>query len=157
GGTGGSQQKLARRIRIVGVEREKFDANQEFDEMRLLRINVKPRMSEGEIDPGDFTCTVVFYDRGLFKQVIRPTRAVAPKDALKVDGQWPAGEQRTLTAAYIVPKDFRDEEEKTLGERRTYEGYRVLIYYKGVLQDESALPKTLAALPAPPPPEKTGR
>jgi hypothetical protein len=147
-------QKLARRIRIVGVEREKFDANQEFDEMRLLRINVKPRMSEGEIDPADFVCTVVFYDRGLFKNVVRPTRAVAPKDALKVDGAWPAGEQRTLTAAYIVPKDFRDEEEKAVGERRTYEGYRVLIYYKGVLQDETALPKTLASLPAPAPPSR---
>jgi hypothetical protein len=62
-----------------------------------------------------------------------------------------------LTAAYIVPKGFRDQEEKTVGERRTYEGYRVLIYYKSVLQDEVALPKSLLALPAPPPPERTGR
>jgi len=150
-------QRLQRRIRIVNIEREKFEANQEFDEMRLLRINVKPRMSEGEIDASEFVCVVVFYDKSLFKEAVRPTRAVAPKDALKVDGVWPAGEQKTLTAAYIVPKGFRDQEEKTIGERRGYEGYRVLIYYKGILQDETALPKNLLALPAPPPPERTGR
>ena len=150
-------QRLQRRIRIVNVEREKFEANQEFDEMRLLRINVKPRMSEGEIDAGEFVCVVVFYDKSQFKETVRPTRAVAPKDALKVEGVWPAGDQKTLTAAYIVPKGFRDQEEKTVGERRAYEGYRVLIYYKSVLQDEVALPKSILSLPAPPPPERTGR
>ncbi|MFH0908967.1 MAG: FHA domain-containing protein [bacterium] len=150
-------ERLQRRIRIANVEREKFEANQEFDEMRLLRINVIPRMREGGIDVDEFICVVVFYDRSQLKETIRPTRAVAPKDALKVEGVWPAGEQKTLAAAYIVPRGFRDEEEKMVGERRAYEGYRILIYYQGVLQDEAARPKSLLALPAPPPPERTGK
>lgn len=147
-----SARRLEKRIRIASVERERFRANEEYDEMRLIRITLRPRNNERDINPDQVVVTVTFYDRVIGTDRIVPTRALVPEDGLRISGEWAPGEARTVSAAYIVGKNFRAEEEQLIGERRDYEGYRVMVFYRGVLQDESAMPARILELDPPPPP-----
>jgi tetratricopeptide (TPR) repeat protein len=147
---------LPRRIRIQAVERERFPGTREFDEMRLARIVMRPRLAEGRIDADDVRVWVVFYDRVIGSDAVVPTGATAPDAPLRIESAWGAGEQKSVTATYIVPKNFRAEEEARLGQKRAYEGYRVQVWYKGELQDEDAQPRTLLKAPMPDmPPENS--
>ncbi len=143
---------LPRRIRIVSIERERFDASRDYDEMRIVRVAVKPRPSEGDVDTSDFSAVFTFYDKGLNSGKSLPTTAVVPRDPVRVEGRWRSGEQKTLTAAYLIPKGFRVDEQEETGERHAFEGVRIQLYYKDALQDEDAFPKNLLSLPSPPPP-----
>ncbi len=147
--------RLPRRIRIMSVDRERFQGNKEFDEMRLVRVNLRPRMGEGRIDVDDVHVWVVFYDRVVGRQEVVPSGATVPAEPLRVESAWGAGEQKAVSATYIVPTDFRADEEALNGQKRVYEGYRVQVWYKGELQDEDALPSALLKLPMPDPPESS--
>ncbi len=150
--TSTTSQRLEKRIRIVSVERERFRANEEYDEMRLIRITLRPRNNEREVNADQVQLVVVFYDRVIGADRVVPTRALVPEDSLRITGSWAAGEARSVSAAYIVGKGFREQEEQMLGEKREYEGYRVMIYYQGKLQDESAMPARILDMERPPVP-----
>lgn len=149
-----SSHRLAKRIRITGVERERFQENEEFDEMRLIRITLRPRNNEGPISTDQVLVVVNFYDRLEGTDRLMPTRALVPVEGIRIEGAWGPGESKSVTAAYIVKKGFRAQEMADLGEKRTYEGYRVSVYYKNQLQDESAMPRRIMSLPMPPLPAK---
>lgn len=134
---------LPRRIRIQSVERERFPASRDYDEMRIVRVAMRPRLGEGRIEVDDVRVWVVFYDRVIGTGSVVPTGASAPQEPLRIETAWAAGEQKAVIANYIVPKKFRAEEEALTGQKRVYEGYRVQVWYKGELQDEDALPKSL--------------
>lgn len=145
----GAPAALPQRIRIVSVDRERFRGNSEFDEMRLIRIHLRPRMSEGRIEADDVEVRVAFYDRVVGSVNIVPTGATVPTAPLRVDSTWGPGEQKTLTATYVLPRHFREKEELATNQKRTYEGYRVQLWYKEELQDEEALPRGLLKEPMP--------
>lgn len=155
-GAKAATDRLPRRVRIVSVDRERFQANKEFDEMRILRINLKSRLSEGPIDADDVEVMVTFYDRVVGTSEVVPTGATVPEEPLRVDGAWAAGEQKSVPASYIVAKGFRQDERDTTGQARTYEGYRVQVFYKRELQDEDALPRALLQQPAAALPDTAG-
>ena len=144
-----SATRLPRRIRILDIEREKFEANRDYDEMRITRATIKARPSEGDVDTDDFAAVFTFYDRNLTTGTVAPSRAVVPEGPTRVEGLWRSGDEKTVTAAYILPKGFRAREEKDHGERHAYEGVRIQLYYRDELQDEDAVPKSLLALEAP--------
>lgn len=149
--------RLPRRIRIMSVDRERFPQGKEFDEMRLVRVNLKARPGEDEVDVDQVEVRVYFYDRIIGTGLVEPTGATVPDEPLRPEGRWLAGEARSLTATYILKKGFRQDEQQRTGQKRIYEGYRVQVYYRGELQDEDAQPRALLKmeLPAPaaaPPP-----
>lgn len=146
------QASLPRTIRVAAIEREKFEAGPDFEEMRVVRVQLRPRPSEGDLDVDDVRVVVSFYDRDEKTGRLHLTRCVAPKEPLVVDGLWRAGEQKSVTAAYMVAPTFRAEEQRKHGARSRYEGVRVRVYYKGQLQDEEAVPRELIRQPAPPGP-----
>jgi hypothetical protein len=135
--------RLEKRIRITSVGREKYQGNDEFDEMRLIRINLTPDPGKPAPVAKDVRVSVTFVDREQDTGRIGVTRVVAPKAPLNVSGDWSAREARTLTAAYVVPTGFRAREEREYGERRGYYGYLVRVHYQDKLQDVAARPATL--------------
>ena len=137
------EAQLDRRIRIVSVDPERFREADEYDEMRTVRITLRPRTVEGPIRTDQLRVVVEFFDRVQGSRRIVPTRALVQDDGLEITGVWPAGEARTVTAAYVVPKGFRAREYAEIKERRSYEGYRVSIYYQDQLQDQDARPRRL--------------
>lgn len=141
------------RVRIVSVERERFQSSRDYDEMRVIRINLRARRGE-PVTAEDVLVLVTFYDRNEDTGGIAPTRAVVPADVLRIEGRWPENTAKSVTATYTVPRDFRAEELRLHTERRTYNGYRIQVFHKGELADEDASPKDLLELPAPrlPPP-----
>lgn len=143
--------RLPQRIRIVSVDRERFPGGKDIDEMRLVRVNLKPRPSEKEIEADQVELRVTFFDRVIGTDQVEPTGATVPQEALRPEGRWPANEARALTATYFLNKGFRLEEQQRTGQKRMYEGYRVQVFYKGELQDEDAQPRTLLKLTLPAP------
>lgn len=138
-----------RRVRITSLDRQRFQGNDEFDEMRIVNIQMRPRREEGPIDAKTFEVRVAFYDRIVGTTRVVLTGATVPTEALHVDSPWSANETKTVTASYILPRNFRAREEARTGEKRIYEGYRVQLWYNGELQDEESLPRTLLKLPMP--------
>lgn len=136
-------ERLAKRVKIINIEPQRFPENDQFDEMRLLRVSLKPAAGDRKIDPTEIRVTVLFFDEDTLSESVFPTRVATPKDALRLDGEWNPNEQQTVTAAYIVLKGFRNDEFETYSQRCRYHGYLVQVYYKGQLQDEDARPKSL--------------
>ena len=136
-------ERLARRLKIVSVEPQRFPENDQFEEMRLLRITLKPKIGERDLDRSEILVNVLFFDEDAISRDVNPTRVTVPKDALRLDGDWTPNDEQTVTAAYIVPKDFRKTEEEQYGQRCRYFGYLVQVYYREQLQDEDARPKSL--------------
>jgi hypothetical protein len=136
-------ERLARRIKIVSVEPQRFPENDQFEEMRLLRITLKPKLGERELDRSEIRVNVLFFDEDAISRDVSPTRVAVPKDALRLDGDWTPNEEQTVTAAYIVPKDFRKTEQEQYGQRCRYYGHLIQVYYREQLQDEDARPKAL--------------
>jgi tetratricopeptide (TPR) repeat protein len=131
------------RIRIVDVQRERFQNRESYEEIRLVRIVLQPRKREGELDPTRMRVEVQFYDRDLDTSAVEMSRVPTPKSGLSVFGDWSDMRDRTLTALYMVHEGFRDLERTTYGQRRQYYGYVVRVYYQGELQDEHAFPTSL--------------
>ncbi|OQW96256.1 MAG: hypothetical protein BWK77_05645 [Verrucomicrobia bacterium A1] len=135
--------RLSRRLSIAATEQEKFPQNDQFDEMRLLRVTLKSRGVDRDIDSQEIRVVVTFFDEDRDSREVGVTRAVVPKDALRVDGTWQPGAQQVVTAAYVVPRGFRNEELRKYSQARRYFGYLVQVYYRDELQDVDARPKTL--------------
>ncbi|HBA83211.1 MAG TPA: hypothetical protein DCZ95_03865 [Verrucomicrobia bacterium] len=152
-----SLAKLPRRIRILSVEHQKFPDNDQYEEMRLLRITLKARPGDNDIRGNDLYVVVNFFDQGKESGQISLSETVVPKNAFTVEGELSGGAQRVITAAYIVPKGFRAEEKLQQGEERRYYGYTVRVLQRDTLQDEEAKPRSLLReqidLPHPPPSE----
>jgi len=138
-----ASERLSRRIKIVSVEPQRFPESDQFEEMRLLRITLKPKAGERDLNRAEIQVHVVFFDEDYISRDISPTRVAVPKDSLRLDGTWTQDEQMTVTAAYIVPKDFRKTEQEKYGQKCRYFGHIVQVYYREQLQDEEARPRSL--------------
>ena len=125
------------------MDHQKFPQNNEFEEMRLIRIGLKPRDGERKLKANEVRVLVSFFDRDRETGVISKSRVATPKTALRLDSELSGAEPRIVTAAYVVPKNFRQQEEQDYSEKRSYYGYRVQVFYGDKLQDEDAKPKML--------------
>ena len=106
---------LTRRVRILSIERERFQASRDYDEMRVLRINLLAREGDA-IQPADIRVSAYFYDRNVNNDRIALTRALVPDNTLHIEGVWPDGETKSVTATYFVPRNFRNEELRVQGD-----------------------------------------
>ena len=136
------------RLSIATLDQQRFPDNDEVDEMRVVKIVLAALPRGQEVQPDAVRVEVQFYDQDSATGTIHPTRAVAPSFPLLLQGTWPAGEPKTFSATYIVPKGFRDQEAKD-GRRDQYAGYTVQLFYGGQIQDADARPKALLAYAAP--------
>ncbi|MFH0953801.1 MAG: FHA domain-containing protein [Verrucomicrobiota bacterium] len=145
--------RLPRRLRIVSVDEQRFQESEQFEEMRLVGVTLKPKPGERDLDPSEVRVVIRFFDEDRESKEVGLTRAVAPKEALRMDGYWSPGDQRSVSAAYVVPRGFRDQETAKYNQQWRFYGYVVQVYYREDLQDEDARPKTLlekaASLPPP--------
>ena len=132
-----------KRLVITSMDHQKFPQNNEFEEMRLIRIGLKPRDGERKLKANEVRVLVSFFDRDRETGVISKSRVATPKTALRLDSELSSAEPRIVTAAYVVPKNFRQQEEQDYSEKRSYYGYRVQVFYGDKLQDEDAKPKML--------------
>ena len=132
-----------KRLVITSMDHQKFPQNNEFEEMRLIRIGLKPRDGERKLKANEVRVLVSFFDRDRETGVISKSRVATPKTALRLDSELSGAEPRIVTAAYVVPKNFRQQEEQDYSEKRSYYGYRVQVFYGDKLQDEDAKPKML--------------
>ena len=145
--------RLPRRIRIASVEQEKLPVSDTYEEMRLVRVALRPVASERLVEADEIQVAVYFFDEDRNTGEVAPTQAVTQKQLLRVEGAWVPGTTRTVTGTYLVPAGGRAAEEKKSGRRLRYYGYAVRVYYREDLQDEAARPKDLRekvrALPSP--------
>ncbi len=131
-----------KRIQIAAVEQSRFPGTWEFDEMRILNIGLDALPGLGRVQPSRVTVEVTFYDRDTERGTIAPTAAMTGPQRLVLQDAGTGDRQRAITATYLVPKGFR-EQEKNKGRSMKYYGYTVRVFYNGVLQEQSARPLSL--------------
>lgn len=142
-----------RRVRLVSADQEKLPPSEGYDEMRLVRIVLRPMASERLLDPQDVAVFVTFFDRDLDSGEIVPTRFSATSRPLYLPDDAVSGQPWRVTATYLVPLGAREKEAARTGKRWRYFGFAVRVYYRQELQDELAKPAALLekarALPSP--------
>jgi hypothetical protein len=133
------------RVRIADVAHHRFRENAEFQELRMLGIVLRSESGAEGFEPDRVRVNVAFYDRDPASGEVLPTRAVAPDRPITVPPPWAPGDEKTVTATYMVPHGLRPGG----GLSAEFYGYAVSVYYDGVLQDQSAKPQTLPVGGAP--------
>ena len=127
-------------VRLADVDQNRFQASDEFDEMRVIEIQVVPSSSILPAD-GSIEIQVTFFDQDEASGSIIRSRALVPRSNVVPAGDWTA-DGKFVTASYVVPKGFRQKEAAS-GRREKYYGYVVRVYHNGALQDQESRPKAL--------------
>lgn len=137
------EPRLPRRIRVVAMEQEKLPLTEAHEEMRLLRVALRAAAGERQIDPDEVAVMVTFFDEDAQSREVAPTPFVTPRGPLRVGTEWQVGAPQTVSATYLVPVGARTREEAKTGKRWRYYGFAVRVYYREILQDEDARPRSL--------------
>jgi len=133
-------------IRITSVDPQRFKPTSDYDDLRVIRITLRRGNDQLPINARDVRVTVEFFDRIEGTDRIVPTTALVKDEGLQVAGMWPPGEARAVAATYMVTRGFRSTEQAKTGEQRAYAGYRVSVYYKNELQQQSSNSKRISNL-----------
>ena len=131
------------RIRIASLDQHKFQEREEFDEMRVVNVELQCAGAPRNVDPSALRVEVAFFDQDAASGAIAPTRAIVSVPQLKaadVAGKW--DRNQTVTATYVVPKGMRLRE-SGMGRREHYYGYLVRVFHKDALLDQDSRPHTL--------------
>lgn len=131
-------------LKIASVEQSRFQASDDYDEMRVLNIVVSPAQAGLRIDREAVRVECEFFDRDSTFGDVAPTAARVTQETLAPGAAWGRDAEQVLSATYVVPKGLRARQDLE-GRPATYHGYRIRVYYRDHLQDESAMPKALLA------------
>lgn len=129
----------AHRIKIVAMTQMRFPESGDYDEMRVVRIELETIGAERP-DPASVRVEVSFFDRDGSTGAVALTRAMTPRSVVRLPGPWPDDGPHAVTAAYVVPPGFRA---RSGGAAQQFHGYVVRVFADDVLQDEAARPTDL--------------
>jgi hypothetical protein len=129
-------------LKIASVEQSRFQATEDYDEMRVLSIVVAPAQPGLRIEREAVRVECEFFDRDATRGDIAPTAARVTQETARPNATWARDAEQVLSATYLVPRGLRARQDLE-GSPARYHGYRVRVYYRDQLQDESAMPKTL--------------
>ena len=130
-------------IKIASTEQSKFPKSDEYEEMRSLNIALS-LVPNTRIESDKVRVKVTFFDKESDTGKIVPTKAIVPTKPLKIDGDWPDGEQKLLTATYLVPKQQGPNGATNANRREQFYGFVVRVYYLNHILDQTARPDDLA-------------
>ena len=112
-----SPAPTAPRLRLTSVEQQKFVGNEQYAEIRLLRIVVTPENAEPP-EPEQVALRVTFYERDPATGRLR----AGPPLVNRGVGSWESLQPRQFTASYFSPRR---------GDGWLFYGYRVELSYAG--------------------------
>jgi predicted component of type VI protein secretion system len=135
-------------LKIAQVQQNRFQATDDYDEMRVLNIALTPIRTSLRLDRDAVQVEITFYDRDPQTGAVEPTEARVAQETTQPTAAWGRASENMLSATYLVPHGLRAQQ-LAAGRARSFHGYRVRVFYRGRLQDETAIPKTLAGLPQP--------
>jgi hypothetical protein len=135
-------------LKIAQVQQTRFQANDDYDEMRVLNIALSPALAGVRMDREAVQVEVTFYDRDPASGAVEPTEAKVSQETTEPTAAWGRETEKMVSATYLVPTDLRAQQ-RAEARPRVFHGFRVRVFYRGRLQDEAAMPKTLAGLPSP--------
>lgn len=125
----------ARRVVIRGVEMQRFPDTADYDEMRLVRVQLA---TAGALPAGARPrVEVIFFDENAAGRAVALTRAMPPRVEASLSGGGTSPGGWAATAAYVVPAGFRRNAPGR------FHGYIVRVYLGDRLEDETARPLDL--------------
>ncbi len=133
-------------LKISQVQQHRFQAGEDYEEMRTLQIDLAPASPGLRVDRGAVRVEVTFYDRDPETGAVEPTEARVSQEAGQPAAAWGREGENIVSATYVVPRGLRAGQ-LAQGRARIFHGYRVRVFYRDRLQDEVAVPRTLAGLP----------
>lgn len=131
-------------MRIVQVDARRFPASHEYDDFRMLRVDIRVAQDTPEFRQDLVSLDVQFFDQAARSGAVFPSRATSTtQPPVTAKAAWKPGESRSATATYLVPTGTRRKEEFTREGPGHFYGYRARLYYDGRLVDERVKPETL--------------
>lgn len=132
-------------LKIAQVDVRRFPASHEYDDFRMVRVDVRATETTTDFRQELVTLEVQFFDQSVRSGAVFPSRATSQAQPLPASrAAWRPGESRSLSATYLVPAGTRHKEEYTRDGPGRYYGYRAKLYYDGKLLDQIVKPETLS-------------
>ena len=138
---------LPRRVRIGAMHRNRLPQRDGYDEVRIIRFGVSQDIEQGPVRPDGVYFDVRFIDRVVGGDDVFVSRVPVSAENLKVQGAWPADEEREFSVLYMVPEGFRERDAAERGVDLRFYGFLIRAYYDGILQDTKAFPGSLLDRP----------
>lgn len=129
-------------LRVLTVEQSRFPAGEDYDDMRNFNVILSLTDPRHEVANPEVSVDLTFYDEDLATGTVAPAASVQPVTALRPTQSWGGDRRTTISATYLLPKGARAKEKSAGHEARHY-GYAVRVTYRGAVQDEWALPRSL--------------
>lgn len=131
-------------MKIMQVDARRFPASHEYDDFRMLRVDIRVAPDTPEFRQDLVSIDVQFFDQAARSGAVFPSRATSTtQPPVTAKAAWKPGESRSATATYLVPTGTRRKEEYTREGPGHFYGYRARLYYDGRLLDERVKPETL--------------
>lgn len=137
-----AQKPQPRHARLGRVQIHKFPDSGEYDEMRLLHVEVERIRPDW---PDEMRLQVAFFDRSRDGSILL-SQALGSKDRLELAGEPASGTLRG-EVTYLVPRNGRKPGAGGGGD--TYYGYLIRLWVNGQVEDEVARPISLLHSPEP--------
>lgn len=130
------------RIRETSITR--FPASRDYDDFRMLQVDVELVDAETPINPDRVLVEVVFFDRYERSGEIVPSRVSGSVKRVGLDGgDWREGEMKSVTVPYQIPANTRASSDSGPGGAGSYFGHRVRVLVDGRPVHEMAKPSNL--------------
>jgi hypothetical protein len=137
---------VGRVIRVLNVEQSRFQASEDFDDMRTFNIVLSQTNPRVDIANTDVRIEMTFFDEDQNDGSVHPSSAVVPMTALRPTQAWGAERRCSVSTTYVLPKGTRAKG-KAAGFDGRYYGFTVRVFYRDMVQDEWALPRALLGTP----------
>ncbi len=132
-------------IRVLAVEQSRFQSGDDFDDMRTLNVTLSQMNPHVDIRNADVRLEISFFDEDLAAGVLHASRSVGPIRDLRPTQPWGSDRRCSVSATYVLPKG-QLAKNKAEGHDERYYGFVVRIFYRDILQDEWAAPRSLLKL-----------
>ena len=131
-------------VRLVSVSPQRFAADEQSDEKRILNIRAAIMPGQRNVRGGNVSVEVTFYDEVGNSGMAVPSRVKTTSSPIHLKKRkWKPGATYLVSATYLVPKGYRARYKEETGTSLRFYGYVVRLYYNGVLQDATAQPERL--------------
>ena len=94
-------------LKIAQMQQTRFQASDDYDEMRVLNIGLSPAHPGTRMDRDAVQVEVIFYDRDPESGAVEPTEAKVSQETTEPTAAWGHDTEKLVSATYLVPTDLR--------------------------------------------------
>ncbi len=126
-------------LSIASVDQLRFRAGEEYDEMRIIKVDIRYDASKGTIDPEGLRLIAHFFEEDRETGEVRISEAMPEAEATLESIRHEVIPVFSVAATYVVPRGYYDRQSRDI----RYHGFLLQLRYKDAVLAEYGRPAAL--------------